>query len=356
MAGPMPAEVKLALITALSTALLNIGAATVLYMALGGFKYKLKVAYRYICTSQLFLAAGIGQYPVIAILDASDSAWSTFGLDNIPFVLSCLFGYVGLRMLAKLLDVKSRLLNPWMVLVAVAGLSVLALFIPTNHSDLSAGFTYEKVPFLLSLLESLGLYLVTALIYLVKKRAGTLYTMAFRWFFWGYAIYLVANILGLVLGWLLPAEPALSMLNLFFPVGAAVLLASAVSFNRIRFTEKRLAAAPKEGQPERAASSVDILITVAGLVSRPSDVDVIMDDVRIISAKLGDSKTLSPKEQAKLGQAYIRLETFLVNDEPVRKFNALDLRQMLDIRFRNVVNEPAFWKIIDTQPIRSPHG
>jgi hypothetical protein len=70
---------------------------------------------------------------------------------------------------------------------------------------------------------------------------------------------------------------------------------------------------------------VDAIIYLAGLVSNPSAIDPLLDDLRRITTRIKDGN-LSASEQKQLTTTYLNIEEYLINKEPLRSFNKEELR------------------------------
>lgn len=75
---------------------------------------------------------------------------------------------------------------------------------------------------------------------------------------------------------------------------------------------------------------VDKVIYTASLVSRPQDVDKLLDDLRVITASRNLSMPLNPSDKAKLLEVQRGLEQYLVSKERLRYFTPDSLRLQLE--------------------------
>lgn len=130
------ATVNLAINTAFT--ILHIGAALLFLLTLRIYKARLRPAYVFISLGIVIVALGTLQIPLLTAFGRADSPWITQGGVGLPFLLSGIFAYVGGRQLAKLVKLKSYLTSFWVVLPAIAGISVLAVALPHAESTLPA--------------------------------------------------------------------------------------------------------------------------------------------------------------------------------------------------------------------------
>lgn len=77
---------------------------------------------------------------------------------------------------------------------------------------------------------------------------------------------------------------------------------------------------------EQFTSVLDLITYVAGLASRPQDIDITLDRVRTITAKLIPGKSLSQADEQQLLDVYLKLEHYLSSAEPIKAFTIEGLR------------------------------
>lgn len=85
--------------------------------------------------------------------------------------------------------------------------------------------------------------------------------------------------------------------------------------------------ASSRGAEERIASSLDMVTHAASLASNVKYIDPILDDVRMITAKLEPGQPISDNDNKKLICAYLQIETYLIAKESLRTFTREDLRR-----------------------------
>jgi len=87
------------------------------------------------------------------------------------------------------------------------------------------------------------------------------------------------------------------------------------------------------------ANPLDVVMYAAGLVSRPQDVDGVLDRLRRLTATLTPGAELTREQRQELLAIYLDLEQYLVTDERLRKLSVTSLRVSLPDSF--VVQLPA---------------
>ena len=83
----------------------------------------------------------------------------------------------------------------------------------------------------------------------------------------------------------------------------------------------------------RRGTSLDLITYLASLASRPSDIDSTLDTLRKISARLRPGQAPSASDTRLLAKVYFDLETYLVNDEPLRAYTLEGLRSKVAEKF-----------------------
>ena len=74
-------------------------------------------------------------------------------------------------------------------------------------------------------------------------------------------------------------------------------------------------------------SSIDIVVYAAQLVSNPESIDDMLDSLRMITSHLEPGQQPTPQDNAELENIYSKVEQYLLEQEPIRKFTQETLRQ-----------------------------
>jgi hypothetical protein len=344
---PMPQDAKFSAAQLTAITLIHIGAAVIFIMGTAGFKRELKTAYILISVASVALALGTLQFPIIGALNAFDSPWVKYGGVDTFFITTGIFNYLGVRRFARLVGVRGWLTGfGWVVLfwVLAAGASVV---LPSERTDFSGGPFHASVA--VYTFELATIVITTSLVYRIRQLTSALYHKALSLLLASYLIVVAAGALHVTTFLFVSYDhwyTTKAVGSLPYIISGALLLLAGVEFNRIRFAEKLQPATTKASSSSQKASkrtAIDVITTVAALASNPSAIDPLLDEVRAITSQLGPQQTLSEAQQAKLADVYLKLESFLVNKEPVRQFREQDLRQMIEVRFKGSMHEPAFW-------------
>jgi hypothetical protein len=129
--------------------------------------------------------------------------------------------------------------------------------------------------------------------------------------------------------------------SLYIFAGISILMAG-VKFNAIAYAEEDALA--DRSDTRATATSVDVVVFLAGLASDPQMISPILDDLRQITARLGAHERPDGKSQAMLSSIFLRLEDRLIHGEELRAYSPEDLHQMIEVKFKASVNEPQFWQ------------
>lgn len=74
---------------------------------------------------------------------------------------------------------------------------------------------------------------------------------------------------------------------------------------------------------------LDLIVSTAGLVSDPDEIDPALDDVREITSKLDTNQPPTDSENATLLKIYLIIEDYLIHKEKIRIFTRQELRDRL---------------------------
>jgi hypothetical protein len=288
------------------------------------------------------VSVGTLQFLVLGALDAIDSPWVVQGWAGLPFALMALFAYIGVRIFAKLVDIQSIFTSMWVALGSAVGMGVVILALTQalqGRLDISTAMNAYQAAILA----------ITAILMIqIRQTVGPLYAAALNWSLAHYFILTMAGVADVVSRLALPPEHWYNVYNIgtipYFVAGLCG-MAAAIYFNRIAYAE-HLNAAPAAAASQGTVTAVDVVVFLAGFVSDQNRVDSILDKMRSITATMEPGKPLSADQQRTLASTYLALEDFLVNKENVRQYKQSDLRQMVELRFRQAVDEQ-FWRNVE---------
>jgi|GEM_PF-4069415 len=325
--------------------------------ALKSFKQRLRIAYGFISSGLILFSLGTIQYPILAILRATNSAWATKGYTEMAFVVGAFCVFMGTWLYARLIGIKGLLMSWPVVLVIVFVLMGAVSLLPHNH----VGIPENGARILLALhtWEAALFFGGAVLALLIKRKTTFIYTRAMAWIFVGFSLYTVGvcfiNIVLVIAGF----NSWYFTYNVFllpFSLGALTWLKAAEAFHDIATANIPLLGAEGGrtffGQPinapaSRQASCVDVVVFLASLSSDPSRIDQSLDELRRVTARQTYGQVLGRFDQERLAETCLQIETYLTENEPVRKLSRSQLRRLVSDRYRNIVNDPYFWQRLD---------
>lgn len=333
----------------LVTNILNVAAAIIFFMALPGFRLRLRRAYYFVCIAALGSAAVTGGYLIAALFVSSDAWWINSYVYMVPYGVVVLSLFIAASIIARAVGYSSVLLRPYVSLPIVIAGAILWGF-SSNISAVPGDYPIRPFDYTLVVdgCMSLGMLIVAYLFWGIRSNVSKSYAQSLLWLvIWAGGISVMV-IFGSSVPYLFTTFD-----NWYFandiqavPTTLAAILASiaAMQFYCVSFVEKHVEKLEASG---RKATSIDIVVSLAELASKPQEIDTVAEELRYITAALPsyDAK-LGDEQQEKLGLLYLKIEDYLVNSDPVRQYKQHELREMIDLRFSSDVNEPVFWKTI----------
>lgn len=197
---------------------LHIGMVWFFVSSLRDFKPELKHAYLLISLAVVNSGIAAAQFPLTGALELTALPVFAYGGFVVPFAVSCVLIYLGLRIFARQLDVRSAWLD-WRVVVPVTvGFVALAVLLPhpapvANEAfyDLSAG----------AMAAAIAVSFANAVLsWRIAARMTDLYRTAMRWFFSLHVVVMIGSLNYVVVlalrGELLGAETLLTLLPFIF--------------------------------------------------------------------------------------------------------------------------------------------
>lgn len=320
------------LFLSVTVGVLQPGAAALFLWGFAGFKRQLRLAYGAICVALVLLGLAQVQAAFLTYFELSSSFWVTSGLVVVPYIVPVLLMFYGVRLFAKLFDVKTIWLSFWTVFgiatVVGGGVAVAASILTPNNTE----FLLSVALAAWTTVWMFGSVMVTYKTYPV---VGPVYRSALRWFGAANATVVFAGVGYVASSLLLGNENAL------LDYGAAVFphMIAGLLYIRAAYAFKLINQERAPAVNAQQVSLVDIIVFEASLASSPAQIDSILDTVRVITAT--GMQTLSPEQQVQLRQVYATIEQFLVEKEPVRQFTAKAVRQQIARHFGMSADELA---------------
>ncbi len=319
------ARFHITLMLSIMVAVLQPGAAALFVWGFPGFKRRLRIAYGAICIALLLLGLAQVQAAFLTYFGLQTSFWITSGLVVVPYIAPVLLMFFGVRLFAKLLDVKTIWMSFWFVLgiatTAAAAIILIAKQAVVNdvQSLASIGLaTWTTIFMVASLLITLRTY----------RAASPAYRDALRWLAAAAAMVVFAGA-GYIGSFML-----LGSNNALADYGSAVAphVIAGLFYIRAAYYFKLINQEQEPVASPQQISLVDIIVFEASLVSSLAQINPLLDPMRLITATNG-TQAPSTQQQTTLYEVYAAIEHFLVEKEPIRQFTTDSLRQRIARNF-----------------------
>lgn len=306
------------------------------YYFISGIKhFKTGLRRSYVLLSFGMVVLGIAQAQ-LSFIDLFDwQQWILKGYVSYPYLVAIVFIFAAVRMFARLLKLKSV----WMSWVVVILTSIAAAYLSTKLPHITKPVPERIIDgaLIVTAVNAVFFIFAAAVVLRIKKSTGALYTNAMAWFY----IAMLAAVVGAVhyIGVILLFNLndwyyTYSISVLLFICSGWLFMRAGYSFSQIG----RLGGATvgaNEGSffgnytaPSTAThtSVVDAVLYASSLVSSPQDVDVILDQMRTITARLEPGEKPSGHDEARLLDVYLKLEHYLLNDDKLQNITENRLR------------------------------
>jgi hypothetical protein len=332
--------IKVSMIFSVAAVLLSLLAIPFFIIGMKNFKIELKHAYVILCIGIGVFGIAQIQLPIINIIEAS--IWVDSGGIAIPYLVGVICIFWSMRILSRLLAIKSAWRSISLAMLATVIISLGIALLP--HVKVSSDELSYHIALALSIWNSVFITFAAVLAYKVRQKIGLSYTSAMTWLFWGLAVlsfagwnYTLAQLITTSGYWYwdysIPLLP--------FVAGSLILVIAGYTFDAINaVTHTESPKSVPTAQPLRRTTTIltplqelDIVLYVANLVSNPTDIDIVLDDVRTITSRLQPGQAPTAEEQAKLDKVYKRLEEYLLHRDTLRVFTEDELRERIAKRF-----------------------
>lgn len=325
-------------------ACLYTSAAILFTINLDVYKAKLRRAYIGIAAGTLINGAGTLQVSVIASLSAWHSPYVLAGGMMMPFLLGSLIHYLAIRYLARLVGARHLFVRSWITLplaLAIAFSTSLLPHVATTFSEVGYDIGIGVIAW------SAWLAFVNAILVLgVRHQAGDLYKRAMAWLagalFMSFLVLVSQGLYSLVTTDL--DHILVTVTNTLTVISGAIWLRASYAFAITKYYQDgmpllRLLFGQSQPQTaDRPKTVIDMVTYAAGLVSNSSAIDPLLDDVRAITVRLRPDESLSGSDKQTLIKVYLKIEHYLVTQEPIRTYTPAELRSQLDPSLEKLVN------------------
>ena len=307
---------------------ITLGITGLFLIGLKGFKTAFKRSYYFICLGQIIgVATAVAVYSGVYISSYTYPEVEVVAtiIGFVIAIISASFIFTGIRYFAHLLRVQASALSPYVVLplliIVMAGVWLFSPYIPIAVSEL----LFHLQIMLMAAYSLLTLLLGIAILQ-VRQITGVRYRRPLAWFA-AYLLFTGSAVAISILSEFIGLNPLFQQgIFLLYIISTMTLVCAGLSFNKI--TRQR------EISQFNNSSAIDLLTYMASYASSPQDIDVILDEMRAVTAaKSKDNAAYSSRDIHKLINVYRGLENYLITKEPLRIFTKDSLRAMLSERF-----------------------
>lgn len=320
------------------------GGAILLLTNLDVYKAGLRRAYIILAFGTLITGLGTLQISVLTLLSAWTTPYGTSGATMLPFLLSGVIMYLGVRSFARLLDTRHFLTKAWIVLPGAFLLALSSTLLPHAYDPRLTEATYDVLVAISAWSGSLML-LAGWLSYTIRLHTGAHYIHAMTWLtraliFSGFILlyqgaYTLAND---------SFNPFLNLVsNTITVVSGLLWVRAGYAFALTKYVDENISivrfmlsqSAPSaEAHPDTV---LDMVTYAAGLVSNSRDIDPLLDNVRAITARLKPGEAPSAEDKQSLVSTYLKIEQYLITKEMIRSYTQEELRAHLDPKLQKLI-------------------
>lgn len=302
------------------------------------YKAKLRRAYIILAAGTFITGIGTLQITLLTTFGAwQNNAYAQSGATMLPFILSGVLLYAGVRAFARTLGTTHFLTKAWLVFPAGLLLAFFASFLPHTQDPPTPEITYDII-IGISVWSGSLIVLAGFLAYNVSRYMGALYTSAAKWL--TRALFVSGSVLlfqAFYVSIYADYNPVLDTAsNAFILLSGLVWIRAGYAFALTKYYAEdlplwRFLFATSEALTDtRPKTTIDMVIYAASLVSNSQDIDPLLDKVRSITARLNPGEKPSATETESLMQAYLKIEQYLVVKEAARNYTRNELRARLD--------------------------
>lgn len=306
---------------------LGLGAALLFALGLQGFKTAFKKAYAFLVIGLVIHALALLVIPIFVMYTPYFGTGVTNLAGDLPYLVGTVLIFIGLYHFAKLLEVRTWLTSPWLVVGLAGGLSFLSWALPhVTPGEPEVAFDLIHSILWLECIVTLQSVLLLAK---VRQTASLIYSRALAWLLAALVCNLLAGTLYLSLDyfWLPVSAASQAMYEI---VGAAYACCNLL-FIAVGYSFNRITRAPAKQQ--KSGSALDVVAYVASLASQPKHIDPLLDPLRTLTAAYTTGQALRPKDRQKIAAIYQSLEDYLVTKEPLRTFSRPQVQQLIQHKF-----------------------
>ena len=327
---------------AMAAALLSLLAVPFFLVGLKRFKLELRHAYG-------VLSLGIGifglaqvQLPFVNFYNTN--FWIDSGAIAIPYLAGAICIFWGMRMLTRLLSIKTQWASWVLPLLSAAVLALAISFVP--HVAVATDELTYDFALGLTVWNTVFVGFAAVLVYKVRQKIGPSYARSMNILFGALCIlvfagvhYLAVQLLFTIGDWYIDYSIAIVP----FIAGALAFVIAGYTFDSTDTQPENRASPEAKKQDESAprelidalspSQELEVVLYVTNLVSNPTDIDTAVNELRMIAARTQPGQAPSFDDQKRVDAIYARLEDYLLHRDPLRVFTQDELHGRIAKRF-----------------------
>ena len=323
-----------ALIAPIAVVLFSLAAVPFFVMGLKQFKRGLRGAFGFINAGIILYALAQLQFPLATIFDLG--IWINSGGIILPYIASVTLLLIGIARFGRLLQLRNRWFKLRWAYLAATAVAILSSFIPHPPIPLA------EMEFDISI--GLNNWVITVVAFAaistwkIRNVAADRFKNTLNWLFASLALLALSAFHYAVVSYV-----AMTSWYANSPFMYTFMLISAISFMQAAYAFTRVTTF-EAAQPQ-ANSPVDVIMYVAGMASRPTAIDPLLDTLRRVTSTTS-GKGLSAAQETELAKLYQQLEGYLIGSEPLQKITASGLREAVRNRFQfSEASTSTFWSL-----------
>lgn len=323
-----------------SQGVLALGAAWFFLSSLESFKPNLRKAYILLCIG--VAAFGISQAQLVPVSYLNAQWWLSNGFFTLPYMTSFIFMFMGMRQFVKAIEFKTRWVSLPIASATSIGVALLLAIVPHAPSPLSSSQYATVVIF--TTIVSIFFAFAAGAAFALRREIGQLYVKGLTWLATGLVVGVIGGLhyvfveMFVRVDWYYAGN--LTVVPMF--IASAFILYGGYSLREI-------AEIASNYKPSRISPDplvlVEVVTYISGLVSRPSELDLMLDDLRAVTSQIDSAKGgLSDRQQQAVINVYRQVEDYLVRSEHLRVYTRERLRTDIVAKFKlNTTETQLLW-------------
>jgi hypothetical protein len=245
--------------------------------------------------------------------------------------------FLGIRAFARILKINTRWASlPWVLGITAVAVPLVAV-LPHGRSDFSS--TQIAASNALTAIDVVFLWFTAATVLRIRRLIGPLYINAMSWLYAALGVNILAALHYMVVNLLVPRDSNWyfhdSMATPPFLLGAILLVRAGYAMAAINL-RPAVETTPALASPNNKETLplINIITYLAGLASKPEEIDPTLDVLRQVTSTKAPDQPLSPDDEKKLIEVYGKIETYLTSSDPLQAYTTDGLRSRISQEFK----------------------